>query len=269
VRLDGTDEELLGSRGRLRTKVCWAAPPYASFDCSREIAGERLDGPVAFWSDGRLFVVARRHLQPSERKRTALFELRGDLAGGDLEIVHWGDFPSAGDTAYAGVVPVEAPGRFLVSYYSSDVASDPPWSDGFFSASDVRLATIDLAELPAVPPGPLCPVPEPPPPPDGGACEDLPRDPASICGEPCDRGNDLGVGRYCTAASDCSEPASVCSVLLNDLSPYRSYVCTLQCDPAGGTDCGAGARCACVPLDTGGTICGCVPDECAERQPPG
>jgi hypothetical protein len=268
VRLDGTDDELLGSRGRLRTRLCWAPPPYSSFDCSREITGERLDGPVAFWHEGRLFVVARRHLQPSERKRTALFELRGDFAGGDLGIVHWGDFPSAGDTAYAGVVAIEPAGRYLVSYYSSEVERDAPWTDGFFGPSDVWLATIDLADLPPIPPGALCPVAEPPEPPDGGACEELPRDPASICGEPCDEGNDIGVGRYCTAASECSEPASVCSVLLNDLSPYTSYICTLQCDPAGSTDCGSDARCACVPVNTGGTICGCVPDECAERLPP-
>ena len=265
VRLDGTDDELLGSRGRLRTKVCWAAPPYTSFDCSRTIDGERLDGPVHFWHDDRLFVVARRHLQPTERKRTALFELTGDLAGGDVAITHWGDFPSAGDTAYAGVVPLATPGRFLVSYYSSDVALDPPWTTGFFGASDVWLATIDLASLPAAPPGPPCPVPDPPPPPDGGACESLPRDPASICGVPCDEGNELGVGRYCTDPGQCTAPASVCSVLLNDVTPYRSYVCTLQCDPAAGTDCGTGASCACVPLNAGGTICGCVPDACAER----
>jgi len=268
VRLDGTDEELLGSRGRLRTKVCWATPPYSSFDCSRQIDGERLDGPVSFWNDGRLFVIARRHLQPTERKRTALFELRGDLAGGDLEIVHWGDFPSAGDTAYAGVVALGAPGRHLVSYYSSDVVADPPWTEGFFGPSDIWLADVDLSELPASPPGALCAVPEPPPPMNGGACEDLPRDPASICGQPCDLGNEIGVGQYCTEASDCREPASVCSVLLNDLSPYRSYVCTLQCDPAASVECGLDARCACVPLTAGGTICGCVPDACAERLPP-
>jgi hypothetical protein len=166
------------------------------------------------------------------------------------------------------VVPLAKSGRFLVSYYSSELERDPPWTEGFFAPSDIRLATIDLSDLPKLPPGALCPVPEPPAPPDGGACESLPSDPASICGEPCDEGNELGVGRYCTSAAECSEPASVCSVLLNDLSLYKSYVCTLQCDPAASTDCGSGARCACAPLTAGGTICGCVPDECADRLPP-
>src|SRR5262245_8691499 len=56
-RMDGTDEELLGNVGRLRTKVCWAAPPYDSFSCPQELTGVRLDGPVAFRRGSRLFVV--------------------------------------------------------------------------------------------------------------------------------------------------------------------------------------------------------------------
>ena len=79
VRMDGTDAELLGSEGRLRTKVCTASPPYASFDCSRELDGVRLDGPVAFGYDDRTFVIARKHiLGVANRKRTALYELTPD-----------------------------------------------------------------------------------------------------------------------------------------------------------------------------------------------
>src|SRR5262249_33788997 len=43
-----------GGRGRLRTKVCWADPPYATFDCPQELMGQRLDGPVSFFHDSRL-----------------------------------------------------------------------------------------------------------------------------------------------------------------------------------------------------------------------
>src|SRR5215813_12543450 len=119
IRLDGNDTELFGNAGRLRTKVCWAAPPFATWDCSRELRGVRLDGPVAFFDRGRLFVVARKHLlEPATRKRTALYELTGDLDGGDLAIIERGELPSAGDTAYAGVVPIERD-RFLVTWYSS------------------------------------------------------------------------------------------------------------------------------------------------------
>src|SRR5262249_23705403 len=33
VRVDGTDDELLGNRGRLRTIACWASAPYDTFRC--------------------------------------------------------------------------------------------------------------------------------------------------------------------------------------------------------------------------------------------
>jgi len=88
-------------------------------------------------------VVARKHIPgPQMRKRTALYEITGRLDGGPLGIVEHGELPSAGDTAYAGAVGIGR-GRFLVSWYSSDVAADPPWVAGLFGPSDVWLATID------------------------------------------------------------------------------------------------------------------------------
>src|SRR5262249_37822088 len=53
-RLDGTDIEILGNIGRLRTQVCWAEPPYSSFTCPQQLDGVRLDGPVAFFQGSRL-----------------------------------------------------------------------------------------------------------------------------------------------------------------------------------------------------------------------
>jgi hypothetical protein len=54
VRMDGTDDDLLGYQGRLRTKVCWATPPYDAFDCPQEPNGVRLDGAKAFfWKHSR------------------------------------------------------------------------------------------------------------------------------------------------------------------------------------------------------------------------
>jgi hypothetical protein len=156
VRLDGNNAELFGNAGRLRTKVCWAAPPFLTWDCSRELPGVRLDGPVAFFEHGetgggdphrRLFVVARKHLlEPEARKRTALYELTGDLDGGDLAIVERGELPSAGDTAYAGIAPIERD-RFLVTWYSSDLAADPSWLPAALGPTDIWQATLDLAQL--------------------------------------------------------------------------------------------------------------------------
>jgi len=142
VRMDGTDPELLGTKGRLRTKVCTAAAPYDSFDCGAEIAGQRLDGPAALLWRGRIFVVARKHLGESGRKRTALFELTMPST-----LVERGELPSAGDTAYAGIAPLDGD-RFLVTWYSSDLRQDPDWIAGLLGATDIWVATMDLSRLP-------------------------------------------------------------------------------------------------------------------------
>ena len=108
----------------------------------------RLDGPVAFWWCGRLFVIARKHLPGSEiRKRTALYELTGNLERGPLEIHEWGELPSAGDTSYAGIARIHGP-RFLTTWYSSPPAEDPSWLEGFAGQTDIWRAKLDLSRLP-------------------------------------------------------------------------------------------------------------------------
>jgi hypothetical protein len=149
VRMDGTDAELFGNRGRLRTKVCWSVRPYSHFRCPQTLHGVRLDGAVAWWWKGRLFVIARKHLKgPGIRKRTALYEVSGNFEGGPIRIVERGTFPSAGDTSYAGVARIGR-SRFLVTYYSSPPRGDPSWLVGFAGRTDIWKATIDLARLPA------------------------------------------------------------------------------------------------------------------------
>jgi hypothetical protein len=153
VRMDGTDAELFGFQGRLRTKVCWAKRPFRSFKCPQELSGVRLDGAVAFYWHQRLFVIARKHLPgPEIRKRTALYELTGNLEGGPLAIHEWGELPSAGDTSYAGIARIEGP-RFLTTWYSSPPAEDPSWLEGFAGQTDIWRAKLDLSRLPRkVPP---------------------------------------------------------------------------------------------------------------------
>jgi hypothetical protein len=147
VRMDGSDSELFGFQGRLRTKVCWSRPPFKRFTCPETLNGVRLDGAVAFYSGKRLFVIAREHLKgPAIRKRTALYEITGNLEGGPIGIHKWGEFPSAGDTSYAGVVPLGR-GRFLVSWYSSPLQGDPSWITGFAGPTNIWLGTIDLSRL--------------------------------------------------------------------------------------------------------------------------
>lgn len=269
IRMDGTDAELLGNTGRLRTKVCRAAPPFAAFDCSQEIVGQRLDGATHFWDDGRLFVVARAHLQPSLRKRTTLFELIGNFEEGPLAALEWGHLPSAGDTAYAGTVKL-ANGKHLVSWYSGDVAKDPPWTASMLSGTDIWLATFDPKKLPSAPPTEAqCVDPRKDEPVRTEFdCSVVVPDPKAVCGQPCDVGNGYGVGEYCTTeGGQCADNAraTTCSDALNGSLIVTSYMCTLVCDAT--TDCGPGASCRCPILQTGGQICGCIPDSC--QMPPG
>jgi hypothetical protein len=148
VRTDGDDDHLFGNNGRLRTKVCWSRRPYRRFSCPAALRGVRLDGPVAFRWRGRLLVVARKHLRgPLIRKRTALYEITGNLERGPIGVVERGELPSAGDTSYAGVARIAGP-RHLVTWYSSPPAEDPSWFDGFLGRTDVWKATLDLARLP-------------------------------------------------------------------------------------------------------------------------
>ncbi|MDB4955760.1 MAG: hypothetical protein JWO36_3329 [Myxococcales bacterium] len=148
VRMDGTNDELLGSTGRLRTALCWSDPPYASFACPQILDGVRLDGPIAFFHDSRLFVVARKHiLGVANRKRTALYELTGDFDhGGELTIVEHTELPSTGDTSYAGVAPIDND-RVLVTWYSSVLAQDGPWARALLGPTDIWQAQLDLSAL--------------------------------------------------------------------------------------------------------------------------
>jgi hypothetical protein len=147
IRLDGNDFDLFGYQGRLRTKVCWSKSPFKRFTCRETLHGVRLDGSVAFYYGQSLFVIAREHLRgPRIRKRTALYEITGTLEGGPIGIGKRGEFPSAGDTSYAGVVPLGG-GRFLVSWYSSPLKGDPSWITGFAGPTNIWEATIDLSRL--------------------------------------------------------------------------------------------------------------------------
>jgi len=149
VRMDGDDQHYLGTIPPLRTKVCWSMPPYtAPFDCSSELTGVRLDGPLSFFWNNRLFVIARKHLlDDSGRKRTALYEITGNLEGGPIDYKEWGEIPSAGDTSYAGYAMLDA-NRALVSWYSGDLDLDRPWVLAIFDLTDIWRGTIDFTKLP-------------------------------------------------------------------------------------------------------------------------
>ncbi len=90
--------------------------------------------------------------------------------------------------------------------------------------------------------------------------------PLSRCGHPCDTGNSLGVGLYCTIAQNpCAgtSMAKICSALVNGATPSAddAYFCTFVCDSTKpDSQCGENARCSCMP----GLGCGCTNDRCVQ-----
>jgi hypothetical protein len=146
VRMDGLENELLGDEGRLRTKQCWSMPPYTTFDCPAEFTGQRLDGPLSVFVGDRMFVIARKHLQGTGKKRTAMFEIGGTLEGGPLTLTELGVIPSAGDTSYAGIAfgDPTRPKVATLSWYSGDLDQDRPWILGMFDITDIWMGTIEF-----------------------------------------------------------------------------------------------------------------------------
>jgi hypothetical protein len=133
-----------------QSAICTSKEPFVTWECSRRIE-QRLDGPT--WhleqSNGkpRSFFFARKHL-PCTRKRTAIYELRGDLAdpSSPVEVCEIEEVKSAGDTSYTGLAKVAT--RYLLSWYSSAVDADVPWLEGTYAPSDIWLADVDLSAAP-------------------------------------------------------------------------------------------------------------------------
>jgi hypothetical protein len=154
VRLDNQDVLADG-----QTAICTSHDPFTTWECGRRIE-QRLDGPT--WvvrRDGdrtRNFVFARKHL-PCTFKRTAAYELRGDLTdpSAAVQVCEIQEVESSGDTAYTSVVPLDGT-RSLLAWYSSKVDLEPPWLEGQFTPSDIWLATVDFSRAPDA-----CTAPEP------------------------------------------------------------------------------------------------------------
>jgi hypothetical protein len=147
VRLDNQDILADG-----QTAICTSTDPFTTWECGRRIE-QRLDGPT--WvvrgtgNQARHFVFARKHL-PCTFKRTAAYELRGDLTDprAAIEVCEIQELESSGDTAYTAVVRLSA-NQSLLSWYSSPVAQELPWLEGQFSPSDIWLATVNVDAAPA------------------------------------------------------------------------------------------------------------------------
>ena len=161
VRLDNQDILADG-----QTAICTAHDPFTTWECGRRIE-QRLDGPTWVVRGGhgheRNFVFARKHL-PCTLKRTAIYELRGDLTdpSAPIEVCEIQELESSGDTAYTSLAPLDK-NRSLLAWYSSKVDQELPWFEGISSPSDIWLAEVDFRRAPkACTPPPVerrCPQP--------------------------------------------------------------------------------------------------------------
>jgi len=92
----------------------------------------------------------------------------------------------------------------------------------------------------------------------GDECEPI----DSACGQPCQEGNSLGIGRFCNNIHDCE--GTKIPTLCATLGSPDEHFCTAACEaPDAGdegglpTSCGENATCQCQ-----GGQCGCFPDSC-------
>jgi hypothetical protein len=147
-RLEGADHDSWFGDPDGATQLSVAAPPYVDWSRTRDTLA-RLDGPCLFRVEDRVYAVGRYEPEPRgllfhtgsilARKRTALYRVEPTR----LRLL--AILPSAGDTAYAGVVVHE--GSVYASYYTSRVDRDYPWLVGMLAASDIRIARLPLDAL--------------------------------------------------------------------------------------------------------------------------
>lgn len=78
----------------------------------------------------------------------------------------------------------------------------------------------------------------------------------SNCGKSGDKGNSLGVGKFCLKLADCTD--NTAAFLCTQIADKDNYFCTMACRRDGGVEqCGENATCQCS-----GGGCGCYPDAC-------
>jgi hypothetical protein len=131
------------------TVISISKPPYTEWQETAETQLTRLDGPVLFSHNGKVFGVGRAHpyngaIFPRRgavlsKKRTAIYEVHPE------GLTHISDLPSCGDTSYAGVVVRD---NFVyIAYYTNDVHKDFIWLFGMMEPSEIRMVKIALDDL--------------------------------------------------------------------------------------------------------------------------
>ena len=147
MRMEGSDS-LFGDP-KACTNIGVSSPPYLKWSEPVSDFTTRLDGPALFSYNNRIYAAGRFNpYKPGPvnyfgsifaKKRTSLYLVT------EKGLIRLTDFPSAGDTSYNGVVIRD--GFAYISYYTSDIKRDWPWLMGMVSASDIRIAKVNLAGL--------------------------------------------------------------------------------------------------------------------------
>jgi hypothetical protein len=135
-----------------QSAICTSQDPFTTWECGRRIE-QRLDGPTWITKEvggtTRNVIAARKHL-PCTYKRTAVYELRGDLTdpSAPITVCEIEELRSAGDTAYTAFAALDGD-TFRMSWYSSMLPSsgDVAWLQATYSPSDIWLANLDLSKI--------------------------------------------------------------------------------------------------------------------------
>ncbi len=145
--------------------VCRA--PVENIDCwTCKFTPYKVDSSLMFVHAGRYYVIGRRNIAGRSargwkflpesirnawsmvfysltRKRTCLYEINPN----SLELYPLLDFPSKGDTAFAGIVPLSGNKYYLVNYSSPLEGPDLPWIGGQLIGSQLYSFVLDFSDV--------------------------------------------------------------------------------------------------------------------------
>ncbi len=152
-----------GDDGGFGSRVCaWNAAESTAWRCVDD--PKKYDSPDMFVHQGDLYLIGRRHLSETgyfdqmsggtlaqQRavnqanywqipKRCALWGVDKET----LAITHVLDFPTAGDTCFASVVPLRPSGYLIYDYRSSTDDANIGWLDGQNGPTEVYRITLEL-----------------------------------------------------------------------------------------------------------------------------
>ena len=152
-----------GDEGGFGSRICvWDKKKSTAWRCVDD--PKKYDSPELFVHRDSLYLIGRRHLSESghfdqmtggtlaERravnqanywqvpKRCALWTVDTDTLG----VSHVLDFPTAGDTCFASVVPLSPSGYLIYDYRSSTDDADIGWLDGQNGPTEIYRTTLEL-----------------------------------------------------------------------------------------------------------------------------